>query len=43
MLDGGKIVAKGENYNLTMEMIGGKLKETVCVKGHTMSRISKKE
>ena len=42
-LDGGKVVASGEKYNFCMEMIGGKLKETITFKGHTMSRISAKE
>merc|ERR1712002_92814 len=43
MLEGGKIVAKGEIYNLVMEMTGGKLSEVITFKGHTMSRVSKKE
>merc|ERR1712183_23657 len=42
-IEGGKIVCKGEIYNLIMEIDGGKLKEVITFKGHTMSRVSKKE
>merc|ERR1739838_12156 len=43
VLDGGKIVAKGEVYCLTLEIVGGKLKEEITFKGHTMTRVSKRE
>ena len=42
-MDGGKICAKGDKYSFEMEMTGGKLKETITFRGHTMSRVSKKE
>merc|ERR1739840_51669 len=42
-IDGGKITATGDKYSFTMEMKGGKLHETITVKGHTMSRVSAKE
>merc|ERR1739840_93965 len=32
-----KITATGDKYSFTMEMKGGKLHETITVKGHTMS------
>nr|CAB3244209.1 fatty acid-binding protein, liver-like [Phallusia mammillata] len=41
-LEGGKLVAKGENYEVVTEMQGGNLKETITAKGHTMSRVSKR-
>merc|ERR1712168_1686091 len=40
-LDGGKVVCKGSNYLLQLEMSGGKLHEKITYNGHTMSRVSK--
>merc|ERR1712183_245476 len=43
VIEGGKIVCKGEIYSMIMEMDGGKLKEVITFKGNTMSRVSKRE
>merc|ERR1739838_785209 len=40
--EGGKMIAKGSTYSVVMEMVDGKLKETITFTGHTMSRVSKK-
>merc|ERR1739838_48454 len=42
-LEGGKLIAKGEKYEISMELVGGKLTETITFNGHKMSRVSKKE
>ncbi|XP_026690735.2 fatty acid-binding protein, liver-like [Ciona intestinalis] len=39
---GAQMVTKGENYSVTTEMDGGKLKETITLKGHTLTRWSKR-
>ena len=37
------MVAKGDGYCVTFEIVDGKLNETITYNGVTMSRISKKE
>ena len=39
-VEGGKLVAKGPEYSLSAEIAGGKLKEVITLKGHTMVRTS---
>ena len=39
-LEGGKLVAKGAEYCVSSEIVDGKLKEVLTLKGHTMTRIS---
>uniref|UniRef100_H2YKV8 Cytosolic fatty-acid binding proteins domain-containing protein n=1 Tax=Ciona savignyi TaxID=51511 RepID=H2YKV8_CIOSA len=41
-MDGPKMVTKGENYCVTTEMDGDQLKETITLKGHTLTRWSKR-
>ncbi|XP_076807306.1 fatty acid-binding protein 10-A, liver basic-like [Clavelina lepadiformis] len=41
--EGGKIVSRGDNYEVTQEMDGGRLKEVITFKGHTMTRYSKRQ
>ena len=42
-LEGGKLVAAGPEYRLVVEVGGGKLKETITLKGHTMTRVSARQ
>jgi len=39
----GKLVAKGDEYCISSEIVDGKLKETLTLKGHTMTRTSAKK
>merc|ERR1712002_430413 len=39
----GKLTAKGDQYEMTMELDGGNLKETLTVKGQVMTRISTRQ
>jgi len=37
---GNKLVTKGDDYEVTAEIDGGKLKESITTKGHTLTRWS---
>merc|ERR1712002_722080 len=39
----GKLTAKGDQYEMTMELDGGNLKETLTVKGQVMTRFSTRQ
>merc|ERR1711915_103970 len=39
----GKLTAKGDQYTMEMSLEGGSLKESLTVKGHTMTRFSTRQ